>query len=243
VNTFVERILDERQSGRFLDDFRAVLARVNHYGLFNSLAQTLLKIALPGVPDVYQGTELWDFSLVDPDNRRPVDYERRRRMLAELKAAVGRAGGVNPPVNLSQFTRALTDAKDDGRIKLYVVWRALHVRREHPELFTVGEYLPVHATAERDPHVCAFLRRHNGNKALVAVPRLLSHLIGPSDAPLGAAPWQDAALLLPGVEPGQRLRNAFTGEALTAARREGQAALPLAEVFAHFPVALFLAAP
>jgi (1->4)-alpha-D-glucan 1-alpha-D-glucosylmutase len=243
VSTFVQRILDERQSDRFLNDFRELQKRVSHYGLFNSLAQTLLKITLPGVPDVYQGTELWDFSLVDPDNRRPVDYERRRQLLTELQKATGPAEGSKPSVDLARFARELTDAKEDGRIKLYLIWRALHLRRDHPELFTLGEYLPAHATAERDLNLCAFVRRHNGRLALVAVPRLVSHLVGPTEPPLGPAAWHEAVLFLPGGEPGRRWQNVFTGEVLTAASREGQAALPLAEVFAHFPVALFLAVP
>ena len=93
VGEFIARILDEAASRAFLEDFRAFQRRVSHFGLFNSLAQTLLKLASPGVPDIYQGTELWDFSLVDPDNRRPVDYERRRRLLADLQAAAESAGG------------------------------------------------------------------------------------------------------------------------------------------------------
>ena len=88
VDGFVDRILDESKSRAFLDDLAFLQRRIAHFGYFNSLAQTLLKITLPGVPDTYQGTELWDFSLVDPDNRRPVDFERRVRMLNELKTAV-----------------------------------------------------------------------------------------------------------------------------------------------------------
>ncbi len=92
IQEFIGRILDESVNGPFLRDFRAFVRRVSHYGLFNSLAQTLLKITCPGVPDTYQGTELWDFSLVDPDNRRPVDYERRRKLLSELQAAASGPG-------------------------------------------------------------------------------------------------------------------------------------------------------
>ena len=128
----------------FLDDFRDFERRVGHHGLFNSLSQTLLKLASPGVPDTYQGTELWDFSLVDPDNRRPVDYERRRRMLQDLRSAAESAGG-----DLRDLARDLVAAKEDGRIKLYVTHRSLACRRDHPGLFTAGEYVPLAAEGSR----------------------------------------------------------------------------------------------
>src|SRR5207302_5606337 len=140
VRQFVARILDEKQSGLFLSDLRGFQRRVSHFGLLNSLAQTLLKIALPGVPDTYQGTEVWDFSLVDPDNRRPVDYARRREMLRDLQVSVAAAGP-----RLPELARELTATKEDGRIKLYVTYRSLHCRREQPALFTTGEYLSAEA--------------------------------------------------------------------------------------------------
>ncbi len=92
VRQFVARILNQEQSGPFLQDLRAFQQRVSHFGLLNGLAQTLLKITLPGVPDTYQGTELWDFSRVDPDNRRPVDYVRRRELLRALQVRAAEAG-------------------------------------------------------------------------------------------------------------------------------------------------------
>ncbi len=136
VEEFIARLLDEGRSKPFLDDFREFQSRISHYGLFNSLAQTLLRIAAPGVPDTYQGTELWDFSLVDPDNRRPVDYERRRDMLAALKSHIASAGG-----GLRELARELIAAKEDGRVKLYVTHRALQCRRDNPGLFADGTYL------------------------------------------------------------------------------------------------------
>src|SRR5206468_2741938 len=127
VQAFVARILYEQSSAAFLQDFRAFQRRVSHFGLLNSLAQTLLKITLPGVPDTYQGTELWDFSLVDPDNRRPVDYSRRREMLRDLDARVAAAGA-----DRRELARELLRAKEDGRVKLYVTSQALRCRRDHP---------------------------------------------------------------------------------------------------------------
>jgi (1->4)-alpha-D-glucan 1-alpha-D-glucosylmutase len=237
IARFVTRILDDRSNGRFLQDVRAFQKRVSHYGLFNSLAQTLLKIASPGVPDTYQGTELWDFSLVDPDNRRPVDYALRQRLLRELKEQLRK-----PDVHLPQFARGLAAAKEDGRIKLYVTWKMLHCRREQADLFTRGEYYPVDAFGSRREHVCAFLRRLEARWALAVAPRLLTHVQPGGDGlPLGSDVWQDTLLLLPAVDMNLRCRNLFTDEVLSPFAHDGQAALRLAKVLANFPVALLVA--
>jgi (1->4)-alpha-D-glucan 1-alpha-D-glucosylmutase len=235
VRRFVARLLDEKRNARFLADFRAFQSRISHYGFFNSLAQTLLKVAAPGVPDVYQGTELWDFSLVDPDNRRPVDYERRRQRLAELNEALTR------PEELPALARQLTERKEDGRVKLYVTRQALHCRREHLGLFSTGEYVPLEAAGLHREHVVAFLRRAEGVWALVAVPRLLTALVKSGAAPLGPDVWETTVLVLPAGAPRGPWRNLFTGELLRSREENGQVVLPLAEVFGQFPVALLVA--
>lgn len=238
IREFIARILDDNANAAFLRDFRAFQRRVAHYGLFNSLAQTLLKITSPGVPDTYQGTELWDFSLDVPDNRRPVDYAHRRQMLNDLRAAAAKE-------DLCELVRELVSAKEDGRIKLYLTWRGLHCRRDQPELFREGAYLPLAVRGQKAEHVFAFARndrRDAGPTAVVVVPRLLVRLIPDGEqAPLGAAVWQDARLVLPPIGADLRWHNIFTGERLTPIEEQGQSALPAAEVFAHFPVALLLA--
>jgi (1->4)-alpha-D-glucan 1-alpha-D-glucosylmutase len=237
ITAFVAASLDEANNTRFLTDFRAFQRQVHHWGLYTSLAQTLFKIASPGVPDIYQGTEIWDFSLVDPDNRRPVDYDLRQRLLAQLQAQLAAESDCLPT-----FARALTAAKDDGRIKLYVTCRALHCRRDHRGLFSRGDYLPVETTGARQQHVFAFVRRQEGRRALVVAPRLLATLI-PQDRvlPLGPEVWQDTLLLLPAAAPGQRWQNLFTGEILTTGEHQGRPSLPVHAVIAHFPVGLLLA--
>jgi (1->4)-alpha-D-glucan 1-alpha-D-glucosylmutase len=237
IQQFVARILDEGANRAFLQDFCEFQRWVSHYGLFNGLSQALLKITAPGVADTYQGAELWDLSLVDPDNRRPVDYGRRAEMLRDLRERVAAAGN-----SLAGFARELTLRKEDGRIKLYVTSRGLQCRREHPGLFAAGEYLPAEASGARAEQVFGFARRRGDVWAVVAVPRLLTRLIGPGEVPLGPAAWQDTVLLLPGVDPALKLRNVYTGERLAFAEREGKPCLHLAEVFASFPVALFEAA-
>jgi (1->4)-alpha-D-glucan 1-alpha-D-glucosylmutase len=237
IREFVGRILDEGASRPFLDDFRAFQRRVSDCGLYNSLSQTLLKLASPGVPDTYQGTELWDFSLVDPDNRRPVDYDRRRRMLQDLRSAIESAGG-----DLRELARDLVATKEDGRIKLYATHRSLACRRDHPGLFTAGEYIPLAAEGSKATHLFAFARRAGDDAAVVAVPRLVARLaVEPGSPPLGAEAWQDTTLILPAPDPGRRWCNVFTGEVLAPQDRDGQPALAAAGLFAHFPIALLIA--
>jgi (1->4)-alpha-D-glucan 1-alpha-D-glucosylmutase len=236
LRQFVLAILDEKKSGRFLDDFRAFQKRISHVGLFNSLSQTLLKITAPGVPDFYQGMELWDFSLVDPDNRRPVDYERRKDLLRGLNARVADAGE-----RLPALARELTACKEDGRIKLHVTHQGLKCRRQHPGLFTEGDYVPVAALGAQSANVFAFVRRKEARWALAAVPRLIAGMISEqADLPLGFEIWQDGLLVLPGVAANQRCENVFTGECLDTFEYNGQTVLALAKVFAHFPVALLV---
>jgi (1->4)-alpha-D-glucan 1-alpha-D-glucosylmutase len=235
INQFVARTLDQEKNGEFLDDLRGLRRKVSHYGLYNSLSQTLLKLAAPGVPDTFQGTELWDFSLTDPDNRRPVDYACRARMLRELRerSAAGR---------LPELARELTRQKEDGRIKLYVTWRALACRRDHPGLFTTGEYLPLEPSGTWADCVFAFARSHEGGCAVAVVPLFLTRVVPEMGRlPLGPEAWTDTAVALPEL-PARELVNVFTGERLRLAGSEAHR-LPLARALAHFPVALFLGVP
>ncbi len=126
----------------------------------------LLKLTSPGVPDLYQGTESWDFSLVDPDNRRPVDFQARREMLAELRGRL--ASG---KYELSQLTDELLANLPDGRIKLFLIYQTLNFRRSHEDVFARGEYLPLEAAGSRRDHVVAFARSFGDRVVLVIVPR------------------------------------------------------------------------
>ena len=233
IAAFAEAVLDPTRSQGFLDDFTAFHARIAHFGALNSLAQTLIKITAPGVPDFYQGTELWDLSLVDPDNRRPVDFSLRRRLLGDLERALATT------TDRASLAFELFKDKQDGRVKLYLIREALAFRRARPALFSSGEYRPLETRGALAEHLCAFARVADGAAAITVVPRLLTRLLPRAGAaPLGPDVWQDSALLVPGLRPGRRCRNVFTGEVHTLAAYQGQAALPLAQVFAHFPVAL-----
>jgi (1->4)-alpha-D-glucan 1-alpha-D-glucosylmutase len=230
--SFVHALLTPSAENRFLQNFMPFQQMISHYGMFNSLSQTLLKICAPGVPDFYQGTELWDYRLVDPDNRGPVDLERRAAMLADLKRKESETTGVHLAGELSQ-------SKDDGRIKMYLTSKALAHRKANRTLFEQGEYLPLSASGPRGEHVCAFERRRNSASAIVVVPRFLTRLItGAVALPFGKGVWEDSRLLLPGAGAGQAYRNVFTGEILTVMIENGDAAVYLADLFASFPVAL-----
>ncbi|WP_316975821.1 malto-oligosyltrehalose synthase [Shumkonia mesophila] len=225
--TFIGRLLDGRRRNLFLDDFRAFHRRVAELGAVNALAQAVLKLTAPGVPDFYQGGELWDFSLVDPDNRRPVDFGLRRRLLDDLsRMAIG--DGVAD----------LLRTWPDGRIKLFVLWRLLSIRREHPEFFAEGRYEAVTVAGGKADHVVAFVRRNAGAALLVAVPRLAFRL---SDTgrpfPLGADAWGDTALALPDDLASGAWSHLFTGAHPTAAS-DGR--LAVADLLSVLPVAVAL---
>ncbi|MBK9711593.1 MAG: malto-oligosyltrehalose synthase [Kouleothrix sp.] len=230
VRAFVAAILEDTPHNRFLADFRALQARVAHIGAFNALAQTLLKLASPGVPDIYQGAEMWDFSLVDPDNRRPVDFDLRAWLLGELVDLRG---------DRAALARTLVEHKADGRVKLYLTHRALQFRRAHADLFRSGAYIPLEATGDSAEHIVAFARALAGEEALAVAPRLLAKRLRDSAAlPLGPDAWGADLLALPGAAIGRRYRNIFTDEIVAAVERDGAVGLPLAELLASFPVAL-----
>jgi (1->4)-alpha-D-glucan 1-alpha-D-glucosylmutase len=226
---FVDALLTARPGTRFRGDFVRFTRRIARYGAWGALGQVLLKIAAPGIPDFYQGAELWDFRLVDPDNRGPVDFAARVRLLEALRRRA--AAGLLP------LARDLLRHWEDGRIKLYLTWRALAFRRQQRDLFAGGAYLPLTATGARRENVFAFARRHGRAWAAVAVPRLLTGLAPPGRAPVGRGVWGAAALALPGGAP-ERWANVLTGETLEATMSRGARRLPLDRIFRSFPVAL-----
>jgi (1->4)-alpha-D-glucan 1-alpha-D-glucosylmutase len=213
----------------FLEDIVSLRDLVAHIGAFNALAQQLLKLTAPGIPDLYQGTELWDQSLVDPDNRRPVDYAARQ---AQLQSLHGRQPG-------PELTSELLAAKNDGRIKLFLTAQALASRLAHPALYGEGTYLPLDADGTAADHIVAFARRLGSEEVIVAVPRLVAGLVGRDMRdPIGEEIWSRSRLLLPGAEPGTSYRNILTNEVITAVPAEQGASLQMGEVFAHLPFAL-----
>jgi (1->4)-alpha-D-glucan 1-alpha-D-glucosylmutase len=224
--SFAEKILARSAANTFLKKFIPFCRRVSHYGMLNSLSQTLIKITSPGVPDFYQGTELWDLSLVDPDNRRPVDFDQRRAMLADIRA--------QDDAEMGRLVQDLLATREDGKIKLFLIYRALQTKKAHRDLFRSGAYLPLESTGRFRNHVIAFAWRYQRQWALVMAPRFLSYLIQEGDFPLGRKVWQDTEVIMPDEAP-VAWRNVITGEVLAA----GQA-LSVGDLLLSFPVALLL---
>jgi len=223
---FVRSTLEPRDSNLFLSDFLEFQRRVTRFGLLNSLSQTLCKLTAPGVPDTYQGNELWDFSLVDPDNRRPVDYACREARLAALRE------GVSP--------RALIDNLSDGRCKLFLIWKVLQLRRAQPRLFSHGDYRALRAHGSHASHLCAFARRAGHASLVVIAPRLYRRLLDdPARLPLGVEVWEDTLLELPREQGRGPLRNVLTGTMLEPFAHGNGSAVALGQALAEFPVALF----
>jgi (1->4)-alpha-D-glucan 1-alpha-D-glucosylmutase len=216
--SFIDAILRDSDN-KFFTDFLRFQRKIAWYGALNSLSQVLLKIASPGVPDFYQGTELWDFSLVDPDNRRPVDFKKRTGLLDSLLRE-------KPPIG------EIMTSWEDGRIKLYVIYKALNARRNNRDLFQKGEYVPLRVQGKRQENVCAFVRRYGERWALVAVPRFFTKLATINLAPVGEWAWGNGRVLLPGDAP-RDWHNIFTGETFAAV--EG---IAMAGLFNKFPLAM-----
>jgi len=235
VTDFVDALLESGGKNRFLADFVEFQRKISHFGMINSLSQLLLKLAAPGIPDFYQGTELWNFRLVDPDNRSPVDFSAAAGLLSGLEE--GEQRGAIPLVN------ELMSHANDGRIKMYVTWKGLRFRRANPDLFRAGDYQPLAASGEKKEHVLAFARLHAGRAVIVAVPRLATRLVARGEFPLGEKTWGNrAGIVLPKGFPG-RWRNIFTGEELECRADRKSRSLPLCGVFGRFPLALLEALP
>jgi (1->4)-alpha-D-glucan 1-alpha-D-glucosylmutase len=228
VLRFTRAILEPAEGNPFLDDFAQLQKKVAFFGIFNSLSQTVLKLGSPGVTDVYQGTELWDFSLVDPDNRRPVDFEIRRQHLAWIAERAG---------DRKKLARTLLETREDGRLKLYVTHRLLCRRRETPGLFVGGTYTPLRG----NQHVAAFARAFEGQSIVIAAPVQIATLTrGTLVPPVGSDVWRADRLPMPG-EPGRTYRDLFTGRTLETRLDHDRVSLPLAAVFDSFPVAALVA--
>ncbi len=235
---FIRSILDPDQTGnRFFEDVQTLRTTVANVGMSNGLAMQLLKLTVPGVPDIYQGTDSWDFSLTDPDNRRPVDFAARA---AALDALAGKQPGK---------IQGLVASAPDGRIKLFTTARTLAFRRDHEELFRRGTHEPLEAHGTHAASVVAFARRlpvgvrssaTPDAEALVVVPRLVHALSTPEQPFALGETWGATTLTIPGAPAGTVYRNVLTHEELTTidAGQEGRSVLPLAGIFGYFPVAL-----
>jgi (1->4)-alpha-D-glucan 1-alpha-D-glucosylmutase len=228
----------------FVEDLDRFARSVSDHGMWNSLAALVLKIASPGVADFFQGMELWTYTLVDPDNRRPVDFALRRKLLEEVKgrwATACTAEGNGDVASPQAFISELLSSRADGRIKLFATWRGLELRRQHQQVFVQGDYVPLEAQGSLAPHVVALARRYQGEMILAVVPRLTVGVTGFGGPPPMGDAWQDTSLQLPSPLAGSVLHNVLTDERLEIA--PGERGLPLATALRHLPVGLFVLCP
>lgn len=230
IDKFLDRILmpsSESRPNTFLRLLEAFVERIAYFGAINSLSQTLVKITAPGVPDIYQGQELFDFSLVDPDNRRPVDFRKRMALLDEMS---GRAGDASL---LDELLREWPN----GKVKMWVTTRALQCRQSHIRLFQSGRYVPIHGTVQNERHVLGFARIGDGEIAITLVPRFPFTLSGGEIRPMTGDVWGNTEVVLPTEAGNTELRNVLTGESVRVSREH---TLRAADIYRRFPVALLV---
>ena len=237
MRDFVQDVLAGGTARSFLPAFVPFAQALARAGAANSLSQLLIKTAAPGVPDFYQGTELWDLTLVDPDNRRPVDFDVRCRMAQELEPLVRDARSGAP--DAAARVAALLDRWTDGRIKLFTTLAALSLRRERPDLFLRGRYVPLQTTLPPGAEAIAFERRDDRG-AVIAIAPTLTRGIAAGHFALGDK-WGDGSVHLPESTAGAPLLNVLTGERIEILEGESGPHVPLAGVFRTIPIALLTA--
>ncbi|MEP0855874.1 malto-oligosyltrehalose synthase [Trichocoleus sp. DQ-U1] len=222
---FIEEVLKPSTDNQFLQEFLPFQQSIAYYGIFNSLSQTLLKITASGVPDFYQGTELWELSLVDPDNRRPVDFEQRLAFLKEIKEKA--------KADVLKLIDELFTSNEDGRIKLFLIARVLEARKQNLAVFQKGDYVPLEVNGKFQDRIVAFARSYENRVAITIVPRLLTNVVQEGEYPLGEV-WGDTRLKLPQGMP-SAMKDAITSQSLIA-----NGTVLIADALKHFPVALLI---
>lgn len=232
---FVRSVLGSLEKNPFLMDFLPFHRHVAQFGTLNSLSQLLLKLTAPGVPDLYQGSELWEFNLVDPDNRQPVDFALRQQRLQEVMRQA------HSEQSLHVYARELLKSREDGRAKLYLIWKILALRARLPLLFQEGDYSPLVAQGEKVDHLCAFARRYEDAVMLSIAPRWFVRLLGSEDTlPLGETLWGETWIEVPEWNENKSYMNVLTEEIVTATQRADKYYVSAARLFENFSVALLI---
>jgi (1->4)-alpha-D-glucan 1-alpha-D-glucosylmutase len=224
--TFVDHVLEPSKQNQFLKKFKPFWKKVAHYGILNSLSQTLLKITSPGVPDIYQGTEFWDLSHVDPDNRRPVNFDRRIEVLREIKEQA--------EADILKLIEELIATREDARIKLFLTARVLSARKQYRQVFQDGDYQPLATVGTFKDHIIAFTRSWGDTTVMAIAPRFLTSLIQPNEMAIGKQVWQDTKLELPPELP------SVWKDAITNQTVESNETLVIGEALKYFPCALLI---
>ncbi|MHB8714953.1 MAG: malto-oligosyltrehalose synthase [Sulfuricaulis sp.] len=228
---YVRMVLSSTEHNMFFEDFLAFHKRVGRFGMLNGLSQVLLKLTSPGVPDIYQGTEIWNLSLVDPDNRRNVDYDLLERMSEDLSVLSKVAESQR-----LEYIRGMLDHLEDGRAKLFLTSHALSLRGKQSDCFNYGEYLPLSVHGPRADQLCGFATVYQERAIVTAAPRWFSRLMNDGESLPSISAWAETWLEAP-VRDCDYI-NIFTGEKVRAEPYCGKTYFPAKNLFAHFPVAL-----
>lgn len=226
---FLRAILEPGGDNLFLNDFLKFQRRIAKYGMLNSLAQVLVKMTSPGVPDFYQGCDLWDLRLVDPDNRGPVDFNHRATVLDEIEK--------RSKQDLLRLVRELDQNWGDGRIKLYLIWRILNLRRTYPRVFLDGQFVPMKPIGKRANNLVAYARRKRDIWIMTVVPRWMARSQTPPTLPRSQRFWVGSHIVLPPNAP-QSWMNVLTGETVKVGQLQKAKRLSLPDVFGNLPVAV-----
>jgi (1->4)-alpha-D-glucan 1-alpha-D-glucosylmutase len=223
---FVDKLLTFSSEDEFWKDFSAFQKEVAEYAIYNSLSQTLIKMTAPGVPDFYQGSELFDFNLVDPDNRRPVDFEMRAGFLENIRN--------KEQQDISGLLTDLLNHKEDGRIKMFLTYKVLATRKKHIRLFRDGCYMPIRVEGCYKENIIAFARVFQEKTAFVVAPRFVSTITRPDQLPVGEKLWKDTRIIIPGSPPFLWL-NAITEEKIKSSK-----GMLIGHILNKFPVGLII---
>jgi len=220
---FIDKILTISESNLFPNDFLEFQEYVSHFGIFNSLSQVLIKMTCPGVPDFYQGTELWDFSLVDPDNRRPVDYSMRQQMIARI----------NKSTDMDELFGYLFSNMKNGAVKMFLIKKVLGAKKKYRKLFNAGKYSSLNSAGEYNKNIICYMRENENLAAIVIAPRLLTGFLEAGNLPLGRDIWKNTIIRLPFEL--KNLKNLITGDTIKAGY-----SLDLGDILSRFPAALLV---
>ncbi len=223
---FVDQILQKTEENEFINSLQPFQEKIAFYGIFNSLSQTLLKLTSPGLPDIYQGTELWDLSLVDPDNRRPVDFEQRLSFLQEIQR--------RSKTGMQSLIDDLVATREDGRLKLFLIARVLEGRRQYLEVFEQGSYQPLNVTGQYANHIIAFARTYKEITLIVIAPRFLTSVVELNQFPLGEQVWGDTAVEIPNGS------ESTWHEMITDQSIPSGDSIKIGQILTQFPVALIV---
>jgi len=233
VREFIQKVLTlDSTENPFLAEFKSFIPKIITAGMLNSLNLLLLKMTSPGIPDTYQGSETWDYALVDPDNRKVVDFENRKYLLQSIQEGMKK--------HPRDFLQQLLHSPEDGRIKLFVTSRLLHFRKSEHEVFTNGNYIPLKVTGEKQNHVIAFAWQYENKVFIVIATRFFTTLMQDSSPIINPGVWENSKVILPKELSKSSFHNLFTKDEIAPIVQDEQIAIPIENALDLLPFAILI---